>query len=212
MEKQLISIQANTPTNPSDADLVRQARTTHCRAAFAALYRRYLTPVYRYFYTRTGDVQQAQDLTAQTFVAALEGRDVQQAQDLTAQTFVAALEGLPRYRERGRFAGWLFTIAARRLADHFRQQPAVPLDDVADWPSPDPPPETLVEHAEQMTRLEREMRTLSPDRAQAVALHFFGELSLSETARVMGRSKVAIKSLIHRALRDLRERLDDGRE
>jgi RNA polymerase sigma-70 factor (ECF subfamily) len=193
VENQLISIQTDALAGQSDADLVRQARTTDGQAALAALYRRYLTPVYRYFYARTGDVQRAEDLTA--------------------QTFVAALEGLPRYRERGRFAGWLFTIAARRLADHFRQQTTVALlDDVANWPSPDPPPEALVEHAEQMTCLARAVRTLSPDRVQAVALHFFGELSVSETARVMGRSKVAIKSLIHRALRDLRERLGDKRE
>ena len=63
-----------------------------------------------------------------------------------------------------------------------------------------------------MTRLGRAVQTLSPGRAQAVALHFFGELSLSDTAGAMGRSKVAIKSLIHRALRDLREKLDDGQE
>jgi RNA polymerase sigma factor (sigma-70 family) len=192
MENQLISAQADTLTEPSDADLVRRARTTEGQAAFAALYRRYLTPVYRYFYARTGGVWQAEDLTA--------------------QTFVAALEGLPRYRERGTFAGWLFTIAARRLADHFRHRPTVPLDNIADRPSPDPLPEASVEHVEQMTRLARAVRTLSPGRAQAVALHFFGGLSLGETARVMGRSRVAVKSLIHRALRDLREKLDDGRE
>jgi two-component system NarL family response regulator len=94
VEKQLISIQANTPTDPSDANLVRQARTTHGRAAFATLYRHYLTPVYRYFYARTGDAQQAKDLTAQTFVAALggsragTGRAAQQAraQDLAEET------------------------------------------------------------------------------------------------------------------------------
>jgi RNA polymerase sigma-70 factor (ECF subfamily) len=192
MEDQPISDQADTLTEPSDADLVRQARTTEGRRAFAALYRRYLTLVYRYFHARTGDVQQAEDLTA--------------------QTFVAALEGLPRYRERGTFAGWLFTIAARRLADHFRHRPTVRLDDIADRTSPDPSPEASVEQAEQMTRLGRAVQTLSPDRAQAMGLHFFGELSLSDTARVMGRSKVAIKSLIHRALRDLREKLDDGQE
>lgn len=182
-------VQAKEPT---DAELVRQA--VKDRAAFAALYRRYLTPVYRYFYVRTGDVQQAEDLTA--------------------QTFVAVLEGLPRYRERGTFAGWLFTIAARRLADHFRhRRPTVALDSVADLPAPDLLPEALAERAEQMARLvARALRTLSPDRAQAVALHFFGELSLSETGQVMGRSKVAVKSLLHRALRDLRERLDDERE
>jgi len=193
VENQLISIQTDALAGQSDVDLVQQARTTDGQAALAALYRRYLTPMYRYFYARTGDVQRAEDLTA--------------------QTFVAALEGLPRYRERGRFAGWLFTIAARRLADHFRQQTTVALlDNITDWHGPDPPPEALVEHTEQMTCLARAMQTLSPDRAQAVALHFFSELSVSETARVMGRSRVAVKSLIHRALRDLRERLDDERE
>lgn len=181
-------IQADEPT---DAELVRQAMGK--KAAFAALYRRYLTPVYRYFYARTGDVQQAEDLTA--------------------QTFVAVLEGLPRYRERGTFAGWLFTIAARRLADHLRRHRlTVALDEVADLPDPDPSPETLTEHAERTAHLARALRTLSPDRARAVALHFFGELSLSETGQVMHRSKVAVKSLLHRALRDLRERLDDERE
>ena len=192
MENQLISDQADTLTGPSDADLVRRAQTTEDQEAFAALYRRYVTLVYRYFYARTGDVQQAEDLTA--------------------QTFVAALEGLARYRERGTFAGWLFTIAARRLADHFRHRPTVRWDDVADRISSTPPPEASVEHTEQMTRLAHAMQALSPGRAQAVALHFFGELSLGETARVMGRSKVAVKSLIHRALRDLREKLDDDRE
>jgi RNA polymerase sigma-70 factor (ECF subfamily) len=192
MENQLISDQADTLTGPSDADLVRRARTTEDQEAFAVLYRRYVTLVYRYLYARTGDVQQAEDLTA--------------------QTFVAALEGLAHYRERGTFAGWLFTIAARRLADHFRHRPTAQWDDVTDRTSPDPSPEASVEHTEQMTRLAHAVQTLAPGRAQAVALHFFGELSLGDTARVMGRSKVAVKSLIHRALRDLREELDDDRE
>jgi RNA polymerase sigma-70 factor (ECF subfamily) len=189
MESTVTSIQTDAPAGQPDADLVRRARTGDGQGAFATLYRRYLTPVYRYFYARTGDVQQAEDLAA--------------------QTFVSALEGLPRYRERGTFAGWLFTIAARRLADHFRRQPAAPMDEPADLPNPDPPPEALVEQAERMTRLARAVQALSPGRAQAVTLHFFGGLSLSETARVMGRSQVAVKSLIHRALRDLRKRLDD---
>ena len=43
------------------------------QGAFAALYRRYLTPVYRYLYARTGDMGLAEDLTLQTFVVVLEG-------------------------------------------------------------------------------------------------------------------------------------------
>lgn len=181
-------VQTDTVDTRSDAELVQQARTAPGQAAAAALYRRYLTPLYRYFYAHTGDVGAAEDLTS--------------------QTFVAALEGLPRYRERGAFAGWLFTIAARRLADYLRGRAPLPLDEAADLAAADPPPEAATERGERAARLARAVRALSPGRAQAVSLHFFGELNLEETARVMRRSKVAVKSLIHRALRDLRERLE----
>ncbi len=176
----------------SDADLARQAQAGE-RAAFATLYRCYLPRVYRYFYVRTGAVQPAEDLTS--------------------QTFMAALESLPRYRERGTFAAWLFAIASRRYADACRAQAAVLPESAGDaWDPPDPAPlpETALVHAERMARLAQALRALSPDRAQAVALHFFGGLTHEETARAMGRSGIAVKSLINRALRDLRERLDNG--
>jgi len=185
--------QADTVTRLTDADLARWALSD--REAFSVLYQRYLTPVYRYFYARTGDVQQAEDLTT--------------------ETFLSILKQLDHYQERGRFAGWLFTIAAHRLADHFRRRPrrpAVPLDDIPVLPDPNPCPEAQTEQAERMAHLVQALQTLSPDRAQAITLHFFGELSLRETAKVMDRSQVAVKSLIHRALRDLRERLDHERE
>jgi len=181
-----------------DADLARQAQGGE-RTAFAALYRRYLPRVYRYFYIRTGAVQPAEDLTS--------------------QTFMAALESLPRYRERGTFAAWLFAIASRRYADACRSQAAIPpqvADDACvppdawDPPDPAPLPETALVHAERMASLAQALRTLSPDRAQAVALHFFGGLTHKETAQAMGRSGIAVKSLVNRALRDLRERLDNG--
>jgi DNA-directed RNA polymerase specialized sigma24 family protein len=94
------TIRGDILTAASDAELVRAAQEGD-KAAFAALYRRYLDRIYRYFYARTGDGQRAEDLTA--------------------QTFVAALEALHRYRERGYFSAWLFTIAARRYADHCRE-------------------------------------------------------------------------------------------
>jgi len=75
-----------------DASLVEAARRDP--AAFATLYRRYVTPIYRYIYSRLGNVADAEDLTA--------------------RVFTEALEGLHRYREQGNFAAWLFTIARHR--------------------------------------------------------------------------------------------------
>ena len=91
-----------------DATLAKEARRD--AEAFTTLYRRYVTPLYRYLYHRLGNAKDAEDLTA--------------------QVFTDALEGLSSYRECGRFSSWLFTIAHRRLVDLYRQQPNEPLGDV----------------------------------------------------------------------------------
>src|ERR1035437_4731989 len=100
---------------PDDPALIEQARRDP--EAFAALYRRYLTPVYRYLYSRLGSVHDAEDITTQVFIDALEG--------LSAN----------HYRAWGCFSAWLFTIARRRLADFYRQRPATPLREI---PSAEP--------------------------------------------------------------------------
>ena len=41
--------------------------------AFAELYRRHVRSIYRYHLAHTGDIKDAEDLTSQTFMAALEG-------------------------------------------------------------------------------------------------------------------------------------------
>ena len=79
--------------------LVAEAKTNS--AAFAGLYEHFVQPVYRYLYSRVGSLHDAEDLTS--------------------QTFMAAFEGLPRYRERGHFAAWLFRIAQSKLMDYFRK-------------------------------------------------------------------------------------------
>ena len=185
----------NALSEITDAELVRLAQEGD-KSAFVALYRRYLERVYRYFYARTGNVQLAEDLTA--------------------QTFMAVLESLSRYRERGIFVAWLFTIAARRYADACRERIHISLDVEAtasraeQLSDPALPPESAMVQSEQTAALVKAIRSLSPDRAQAVALHFFGGLSHKETAKAMGRSRIAVKSLIHRALRDLRKELKHG--
>jgi RNA polymerase sigma-70 factor (ECF subfamily) len=179
--------------NQPDAALVAAAQVSGDLAAIATLYQRYLPRVYRYFHARTGDAPTAEDLTS--------------------QTCIAVLEALPRYRERGTFAAWLFTIAARRYADYCRTHAPLSLEAVPDTALPQdnaPLPDMVVIHNEQMAQLATALRTLSPNRAQAVALHFFGGLTHKETARAMGRSQVAVKALIHRALRDLRGRMGIG--
>src|SRR5262245_47822728 len=87
--------------------LVRRAQTN--AQAFGALYDRYVQRVYRYCLYRTNHLHEAEDLTA--------------------QIFLAALESLPRYRQDGHFAAWLFSIARNKVAEHHRHAPHEPLDE-----------------------------------------------------------------------------------
>ncbi len=156
--------------------------------AFAALYRRHLHRVYSYLVAKVGNVHDAEDLTA--------------------QTFIAALEDLPQYESRGKFAAWLLSIARHKALNHLRGDGRfAPLEVVESWPHAAPLPEETVEQRQAMDEVASTLQTLSSDRAEALVLRIFGELSLAEVAAVMGRSEAACKMLVHRALQDLRQRL-----
>ena len=174
------------PPLAADDELVERALRD--RAAFGELYRRYLPRVYRYALARTGDVEQAQDVTA--------------------QTFLAALEGLASYRRTGTLLAWLLTIARHKAADLARGRRALaPLEQAARLASPEPSPERIVAARLELEQVLRALRTLAPERAEALALRVFSALTTAETAAVLGKSEAAVKMLVHRAVHDLQARL-----
>ncbi len=58
---------------PEEFELIQAARRDP--KAFGGLYLRYVESVFRYLYSRLGNVHEAEDLTAQTFLAAFESFD-----------------------------------------------------------------------------------------------------------------------------------------
>lgn len=162
-------------------------------AAFAQLYREYLQPVYRYTLARVGNGEEAQDLTSQTFLAALEGIDA--------------------YRGQSRFSTWLFGIARNKCSDYFRRRRTtdrqVVIENAEREPAPDPPLDDLVERGARFEEFARQAQRLPADQAEALSLRIFGGLSAAEVGQVMGRSEAAVKMLVYRAIRELRTRLGD---
>jgi RNA polymerase sigma-70 factor, ECF subfamily len=156
--------------------------------AFAILYRHYVQRVYSYSLSRVGNPQDAQDLTA--------------------QTFLAAMQALDSYEPRGMFSAWLLGIARRKAADHYRDiQMDVPIKDVELIPEPvDAVDEAIIERL-QMEEVASLLAKLNPERAEALRLRYFGELKLREIAQVMDKSEGAVKMLVARALDDLRKML-----
>jgi RNA polymerase sigma-70 factor (ECF subfamily) len=182
---------AREKSRAEDAELAEVAKRD--RSAFAALYRRYVDRIYRYVYSRVG-------------------RKVD-AEDLTARIFTEALEGLEGYRERGTFSAWLFTIAHRRVVDHYRRRrPTQPLDAASEIEGDRPNPLAEVVHEERLEHLARLVRRLDEEKQELLRLRFAGELTYREIGEIVGRSEGAVKMAVHRLLRRLEEAWEDEDE
>ena len=179
----------------STADDEALAQTAHSEwAAFDILYRRYVGRVYRYCYTHANDAQTAEDLTA--------------------QVFLAALEGIERFGRRGSFAAWLFGIASNVCKGYHRygyRHPQAPLHEalqIEDERAPDP--EERAYHQSILDCALRVLPQLSKDRQEVVRLRFLAGLNTAETAAVMGLRRGAVRTLLSRAIDDLRARCLDA--
>lgn len=178
---------ATQPKELDESDLARQA--VHDVEAFAELYRRNLPRVYRYHMAHVGNARDAEDLSS--------------------QTFMAALEGIRSFRGTGSFAAWIIGIATKKRLMFFRRKgsrPEVPLEAALQIPSPGLPTDKAAHQRLQMEAVSRALRQISPERAEALILVYFGGLTQAEAGRVLNKSEAAVKMLIGRGLQDLRER------
>jgi RNA polymerase sigma-70 factor (ECF subfamily) len=166
-------------------DLVRKAAGD--TDAFAELYRTHVTRVYRYFMAHLGNVKDAEDLTS--------------------QTFIGALEGIRSFRGDGSFAAWIMGIASKRRLMFFRgNRHEVPLEAVEHYPSPSLPTDKAAMQRIRLESIAHTLRQISSERSEAIVLVYFGGLSYAEAARVMKKNEAAVKMLASRGLQDLRER------
>jgi RNA polymerase sigma-70 factor (ECF subfamily) len=168
-----------------DAHLAQQARADP--EAFAELYRRHVTSVYRYHLAHTSNVRDAEDLTS--------------------QTFMKALEGIRSYRGAGPYIAWLIGIASRLRLRFFRgSKREVSLEAALHIPTPSLPTDKAAARRLQRDQILWALRTISRDRAEALILCFISELRPAEAALVLGKSEAAVRMLISRGLQDLRTR------
>lgn len=188
----ITAVLAEAPaTIEDDRALVRAAKAD--LRAFNGLYERHVTRVYRYLLVRVGNVDDAQDLTS--------------------QTFLVAMENLDKYRGERPFLAWLFGIARHKVADKFRRQkPELMLETAFELADPQDEPDALVDQKLQIEAVAQKLQTLSPDRAEVISLRLFGGLDIPEIARLMRKQEPAVRMLLHRGLQDLQTRLNPNQE
>ena len=171
--------------------LTRASQGDHI--AFGLLYERYIERIFNYVYYRTGNLHDAEDLTA--------------------RVFQRAMKHIQNYTDRGvPFSAWLYRIAHNLVANWHRdrsRRQEIPISDVPVLPSRGDHPERNLVRSQEEDSLLRLIRRLPPERQTLLILKFVENMSNAEIGEIMGRSEGAVKSLYHRTLLALRDHLGD---
>jgi RNA polymerase sigma-70 factor, ECF subfamily len=166
-------------------EFVRKA-TNGDSHAFGRLYDMHVARVYRHIYYRVGNTADAEDLTQ--------------------KVFLKAWQAIGRFKKTASpFLAWLFTISNNLVIDYYRSQKSnVPLERGLPYESSDPGPEEAAETNLVKQELNRAILRLSPDQQKVVMLRFVEGFSSRETASALGKSEVAVRGILFRALKQLR--------
>ncbi len=177
---------------------------------------------------KAGDLAAFEDLTTrhERQIYSLAYRilqNPQDAEDVTQQAFLSAVENLAKFREESSFATWLYRIATYAALKVIRKRKGLitvsleeatePSEDydsiphpeyIADWKQS---PEQLVERNETQRLLDDALAQLDAKHRIVFVLRDVEGLSVKETAEALSLSEANVKMRLLRARLQLRERL-----
>jgi RNA polymerase sigma-70 factor (ECF subfamily) len=187
------STSVDTATAPQNADQLIARAAKGDREAFGQLYEEHALRVFRHAYFLTQD----------PFLA----------EDLTAQTFLKALEAIRRYENRGvPFIAWLLRITGNLTINykkaqkngHHAQLPEALIDDDR-FASP----EKSAEARNDGERVWKLVQKLPFEQRQVIVMRFIDDLPYTEVAEVLNKSVGAVRVIQFRALAALRRMVQD---
>jgi len=166
----------------TDEELARRARAGSVRS-FEELARRYKRRLFVYLRPRVGSDEDAEDLVQ--------------------ETFLKLYRNIGSYDPEFRFSTWLYTSAGRLAIDAFRRGVASRDKRVDGSAGELPDPASERDRDPRASGLWDAARGLGADRFRVLWLRYGEDLSIEEIAAVMGRTRLAVRVLLHRARTDL---------
>ncbi len=161
------------------------------RDAFRHLVEQYRHPLFGTAYLMTGNAAQAEE-------------HVQDA-------FLNAWRGIKTFRRGGAVKPWLMRILVNAVLSRQRRRrlPTVPLEESPPLGTPSRQHEAI-EASEDRQAVRQALARLSPEHRQVVVLRYFADLSIAQVADSAGLREGTVKSRLHRALRHMRELLEQS--
>jgi RNA polymerase sigma-70 factor (ECF subfamily) len=113
------------------------------------------------------------------------------------------------YRDEGKFSAWIYHLARKVSADHFRKSARTPTPadpaDFHDQADQEPAPDAQAGTTDDLELMRRALARVSHDHREVLVLARLQHLNHQEIARLLDCSVGAVKVRAHRALKELRE-------
>ena len=164
------------------------------RQVYALLVEEYKSPIYNLAYRMTGNAEDTDDLTQ--------------------ETFIRAYQKLQQFDQDKKFFTWLYTIGINLIRNHLKKKARDITNPAAVRLFPELQTqgnerrEEVILSEDRMIRLEKTMQKLPVDLREAIILKFHQDLTFEEVAAVTGVSLSAVKMRIYRGLDQLKRLME----
>lgn len=157
------------------------------KKGFSNIYDQYVTKIYRFVYLKVGSPETAEDLASEVFMRAWEVYKTGKIRNISA---------------------FLYQIARNVVADFYRKKGRVQVVSTEDTVIASS--ESLEEQASlklDIENIKRVLKELSDDHQDLIIWRYIDELSVSEIAKITGKTEPNVRVGVHRALQALKLKL-----
>lgn len=143
--------------------------------------------------------------------------------DVLQETFTKAYQSLHRYDSQYRFSTWLFTIGIRLAIDVQRRHRRWPWLRASDalldqcparsttaTPVQESPASGHCSAIAESDVWQQAQAHLNPAQSTALWLRYAEELSIEEMAKILGKTQIGVRVLLHRARARLLDKIEEG--
>lgn len=182
------NVAAMAVETPTDHELMIAVRAGEI-ARLGDLFERYHRRLYAFFIRLTNQPTTSEDLVQLVFYRILKYRHT--------------------YRDEGKFTAWIYHLARKVAADHWRKHSSTPVaTDPAELPEiADPAPDSAEQTAgrEDLALLRAALAQLPVEQREVLVLSRLQQVEHREIATLLETTPGAVKVRVHRALKELRD-------
>ncbi len=141
---------------------------------------------------------------------------VQLSLDITSVTFLKAMNQIGKYRWRDiPFVAWLYRIASNEINDHYRREGKrnISIDQIAELADETDYADEINQAEEELNKheefllLHKKLAELPAMYQEVIVLKFFEKKKIKDMVQILGKKEGTIKSLLHRGIEKLREKM-----